>query len=224
MSQARISIARVAALLVAAGAMGCSALADGSQALSLAQRMAASDQAQTITLVSAPAGLTEGTVVNQPSMVAMNDVALPEPKPSIVTHTEAWAKPFPGASYVSSCPDCGSVLARCDGGHTPEAPSSISFVHTFELPPGFSSPSFSMTTTNDDAAHVYLNGVHVGRAQSCCGPVPGEVVGQLHSDDVSAFRVGANELRYDLENFNPPCCLSMAYVATVTFYGGEAAP
>jgi hypothetical protein len=81
-----------------------------------------------------------------------------------------------------------------------------------------------MTTSNDDAANVYLNGVHVGRAQGCCGPVPGEVIIQLRSEDPSAFRVGANELRYDLENFNAPCCLSMAYVATITFYAGEAVP
>ncbi len=218
MSEARLSIA------AAALALGCSALADGNQALSLAQSMASSDQAQTITLVSAPAGLTEGTVMDRPSIVAMDDVALPEPKPSIVTHTESWAKPFPGASYVSSCSDCGSVLERCEGGHTPKAPSSLSFVDRFELPQGFSRPSFSMATVNDDAANVYLNGVHVGHPQSCCGPVPGSVISHLRTEDPLAFRVGANELRYDLENFNAPCCLSMAYVATITFHGGEEAP
>jgi hypothetical protein len=180
--------------------------------------------AQTVTLVSAPAGLSEGTVVNMPSIVAMNGVTLPEPTPCVVTHTESWGTPFPGASYVSSCPDCGSALPRCGGGYTPEAPSSISFVDTFELPPGFSSPSFLMTTTNDDAANVYLNGVYIGRAQTCCGPFPGALITKLRSEDPSVFRVGTNELRYDLENFNAPCSLSMAYVATVTFHGGEGEP
>jgi hypothetical protein len=81
-----------------------------------------------------------------------------------------------------------------------------------------------MTTTNDDAANVYLNGVHIGRAQTCCGAVPGELTTTLRSEAPSVFRVGTNELRYDLENFNAPCPLSMAYVATVTFHGGEGAP
>jgi hypothetical protein len=206
--------------------MGCSALADGNQATSSVQRMASAGSvlAQTVTLVSAPAGLPEGTVVNKPSIVAMNGVTLPEPTPCVVTHTESWAMPFPGASYVSSCPDCGSALPRCGGGYTPEAPSSISFVDTFDLPQGFSSPSFWMTTTNDDAANVYLNGVYIGRAQTCCGPVPGELVTKLSSEDSSVFRVGTNELRYDLDNLNAPCSLSMAYVATVTIQVGEGEP
>ena len=160
MTQPRPSIAQVMAPTVAVAAVGCSALADGNQAVSSVQWMASAGSvlARTVTLLSAPAGLPEGTVVNQPSMVAMNGVTLPEPTPCVVTHTESWAAPFPGASYVSSCPDCGSALPRCGGGYTPEAPSSVSFVDTFDLPPGFSSPSFSMTTTNDDAANVYVNG------------------------------------------------------------------
>jgi hypothetical protein len=174
--------------------------------------------------VSAPEGLPEGTVVNKPSIVAINGVTLPEPTPCVVTHTESWAMPFGGASYVSSCPDCGSAPPRCDGGYTAEAPSSISFVDTFDLPQGFSSPSFLMTTTNDDAASVYLNGVDIGRAQTCCGSVPGKLITRLRSEDPSVFRVGRNELRYDLENLNTPCPLSMAYVATVTIHGGEEAP
>ncbi|HEX9288354.1 MAG TPA: hypothetical protein VF904_02425 [Anaeromyxobacteraceae bacterium] len=74
-----------------------------------------------------------------------------------------------------------------------------------------------MTTTNDDAASVYLNGNFVGRAQTCCGPVPGQANFTLSTTDPSFFRAGTNEVRYELENFNAPCPISAAYVAQVDF-------
>jgi hypothetical protein len=226
MTQASFSITRLAMPPLAFAIIGCSVVADGNEPVSSLQRIAAAGNlpSRVISLQSAPEGLAEGAVVNRPSIVAINGVTLPEMKPSVVTHTESWGTPFGGASYVSSCPDCGSTIARCDGGFTPEAPASISFLDTFELPEGFSTPAFSMTTTNDDAANVYLNGVQIGRAQTCCGSAPGQLVLRLRTEDQSVFRVGSNELRYDLENLNAPCPLSMAYVATVAFQVAEQAP
>jgi hypothetical protein len=226
MTKAHVSIGRVAVLVLAAAAMGCGTLNDGNDPVSTLQEMASTANAPTpaVTLVSAAADLPEGTLVNKPSIIAINGVKLPKPTPSVVTHTESWAMPFPGASYVSSCPECGSVPSWCGGGDTAKAPSSISFVDTFDLPQGFTHASFSMTTTNDDAANIYLNDVRIGRVQTCCEAPPGKFIITLRSDDPSVFRVGKNELRYDLENVNTPCPLSMAYVATVNYKGAEATP
>jgi hypothetical protein len=144
--------------------------------------------------------------------------APPNLAPAVVTATETWALPLPGASYVTSCPTCGSDLTRCSGGFTPEAPQTITFVQFFELPAGFLNPSLSMVTTNDDAANVFLNGNFIGRAQTF-GSLPGSVEGTftLGTNDPSFFQVGTNEIRYELENLNAPCPLSMAYVATIMF-------
>lgn len=177
----------------------------------------ATQNAQSLTLLSAPPGLPEGTLVDGPFIIAIDGVPLPSPAPAVVTHTESWALSLPGASYVSNCPTCGSDLARCGGGFTPECPRTMTFVQYFELPAGFINPALLMTTTNDDAANVFLNGTFIGRARTCCGPIPGQLVATLGITDPSVFQVGTNEIRYELENFNAPCPLSMAYVATVTF-------
>ncbi len=173
-------------------------------------------RAESLTLVSAPPESPEGMLVEGPFITAIDGQPLAAPLPAVVTHTESWAYPFPGTSYVSSCPTCGSVLAMC-GGFTPPGPSSITFVHTFELPPGFSNPSFVMSTTNDDAGDIFLNGNFVGQAQTCCGPIPGQVSFTVSTSDPTFFRAGTNEIRYELRNFNAPCPISAAYVAQIDF-------
>jgi hypothetical protein len=183
-------------------------------------RLQSYSEGQTIALVSAPPDLPEGTPVNGPLIVAIDGVLLPSPEPATVTATDRWAFPFPSASYVSSCPTCGSELTMCDGSFTPAGPARITFVASFVLPANFANPFLSMRTTNDDAANVFLNGNFVGRALTCCGGpeiYPGHLITTLATTNRSYFRAGTNELRYELENFNAPCPTSMAYTATVGF-------
>lgn len=174
-------------------------------------------RAETITLLSADPALPEGAEVPMPRIEAIDGVTLVDAVPSVVTDTAAWSFPFEdgSAAYVSSCPTCGSVLASC-GGEGPAAPASIRFVHTFKLPQGYSSPTLTMTTTNDDAGDVYLNGNLIGSVVTY-GYYPGAMVATITVTDPSFFKQGNNELRYELVNYNAPCPLSAAYRAVIDY-------
>jgi hypothetical protein len=183
--------------------------------------VAAPAWSDTIELLSAPPGLPEGTPVTQPLIVEINGVKI-EPEPAIVTNTAAWSgASLDGgvASYISSCPTCGSDVNRCAmSPAAPDAtPASIKFVHMFVLPGNATNPSLTITSTEDDWAKVYLNGHLLGEVHTCCGPLPGQTSNQLTVSDPTLFKPGANRITYELFNQNAPCPLSAAYRAVITF-------
>lgn len=116
---------------------------------------------------------------------------------------------IPGTQWIS-------ISSTGYGG--PEFSSNVLFRATFQLPDGFSSPTFSIQVHADNSATVFLNGFKLGEHPFDEMGInesfqdPAEV---FATSDPGLFSAGENVLEIRVYNASDP--LGVDYIATVSF-------
>jgi len=218
----RHSVRGRAASLFVAGAMGFQILGQAMPAAASTTAPSSPSSAPldattatTITLVSG-AGITSDGVVDPNVTYAITGGTTGNAV--TVAPQASYGTPFPGSRWINTTGSTGCDQACGGPGH----PLNTDYSMTFELPPGFSSPSLSIQVYADDAATVYLNGKtnQVGQQPQNKNAKNYNTAGVYSTS--AGFKVGTNTLT--VSNIDYGGSNGVDFAATVTYTPDTAAP
>lgn len=142
----------------------------------------------------------------------------------LVDFSTNWGASFQDSYIIASHSEYQTIAGThwisvsSDGATGPAFSSNILFRAVFDLPTGYSSPSFTISVHADNSARVFLNGVLIGEQEWDSMGLDQNFQGApevFSTSNGSLFLTGQNVL--DIQLYNGLVPLGLDYLATVTF-------